>query len=63
MNRPLSRCFRLAWAFLVLPAGAPAQEAAREIDPPALQDELPRLVRVQVEFIEMPHATLTRLLL
>ena len=39
-----------------------AQEASSEFDPLGEHVEMPRLVRVQVEFIEMSHPTLTRLM-
>jgi len=48
---------------MVLAAGAPAQEATPEFDPLGENVELPRLIRVQAEFIEVSHETLTRLLM
>ena len=53
----------IAGAWMVLVAVAPAQEATPEFDPLGESVELPRLVRVQAEFIEVAHETLTRLLL
>jgi hypothetical protein len=52
----------IAGAWMVLIAGAPAQEATPEFDPLGENVELPRLVRVQAEFIEVSHETLTQLL-
>ena len=52
-----------AGAVVVLIAGATAQEATPEFDPLGESVELPRLVRVQAEFIEVSHETLTRLLM
>jgi hypothetical protein len=39
-----------------------AQEATREFDPLGESNDLPKLIRVQVEFIEVPHETLTELM-
>jgi hypothetical protein len=64
----------MAYLCLAFSAGAFAQEpraqldpfqtheADPKVDPSEVQDALPRMIRVQAEFIEMPHATLTRLL-
>jgi hypothetical protein len=42
---------------------SPAQQPDPQFDPLGETLDLPKLVRVQVEFIEVPHATLTRLLM
>ena len=51
-------------AALVLAATATprAQEADPDFDPLGIHEQLPQLIRVQVEFIEVPHPVLTRLL-
>jgi len=52
-----------AAALLLLSTLAPrAQQPDPRFDPLAEIDDLPTQVRVQVEFIEVPHTTLTRLL-
>jgi len=63
MRTPGIAWCRIACACLAFAAGAFAQEADPGFDPLGEHDDLPRLIRVQAEFIEMPHATLTRLLL
>jgi len=40
----------------------PAQESDPAFDPLGLHADLPKLIRIQVEFIDVPHTTLTRLL-
>jgi hypothetical protein len=60
MKTFLRRC---ACCCLVFSPLAPGQEPSPEFDPLGEAVELPRLVRVQAEFIEVPHETLTRLLL
>ncbi len=42
--------------------GTRAQEADPAFDPLGVHTHLPKLIRTQVEFIEVPHTTLTRLL-
>ena len=62
MNVP--RNHWLAAALLLLTALTPrAQQPDPRFDPLGENVDLPRLVRVQVEFIEVPHTTLTRLLM
>ena len=39
-----------------------AQESTPEFDPLGEHNDLPKLIRVQVEFIEMPHTSLTKLM-
>lgn len=56
--RPLVACL---WLFSV-PVLC-GQEPTPEFDPLGETVDLPQLVRVQAEFIEVPHETLTRLLL
>ncbi|MCW1924535.1 hypothetical protein OKA05_18360 [Luteolibacter arcticus] len=62
MRSPFFRSI-IAGAWMILSAGASAQEATPEFDPLGEKVELPRLVRVQAEFIEVSHETLTKLLL
>ena len=53
----------LALAFSSLLLGTPATRS--QTDPFAIseaEDDAPRMIRVQAEFIEMPHATYTRLM-
>ena len=59
------RVFRgwVAGFCVTLVSGLMAQEATPEFDPLGETVEAPRLVRVQVEFIEMAHESLTKLLL
>lgn len=62
MKRPANPW--LAAALLLLCTLAPrAQQPDPEFDPLGENIILPKLIRVQVEFIEVPHTTLTRLLL
>ena len=60
-----TRAFRglVAGLGVTLVSGLMAQEPTPEFDPLGEQVEGPRLVRVQVEFVEMAHETLTKLLL
>jgi hypothetical protein len=60
-----TRAFRglVAGLGVTLVSGLMAQEATPEFDPLGEQIEGPQLVRVQVEFIEMAHESLTKLLL
>ena len=48
---------------MLVTSNARSQEATPEFDPLGEHVDAPRLVRVMVEFIEVPHETLTRLLL
>lgn len=61
---PFPRLSRLvACAWVAFSQWLAAQEATPEFDPLGENVVLPQLVRVQAEFIEVPHETLTRLLL
>ncbi|WP_193210622.1 hypothetical protein [Luteolibacter marinus] len=53
----------LAACLLLMATHVRGQEATPEFDPLGKLVEGPRLVRVMVEYIEVPHETLTRLLL
>ncbi|YCM45518.1 hypothetical protein V2O64_05730 [Verrucomicrobiaceae bacterium 227] len=49
-------------AFLALSHPAMAQQPTENFDPLGEINNLPKLIRVQVEFIEMPHTALTKLM-
>jgi hypothetical protein len=64
MKRPRNAFPRIVQSCLALSAGAFGQEVTEEVDPfeDSISPVAVSMVRVQVEFVEMPHATLTHLL-
>lgn len=52
-----------ALALLALAASSPAQKATPDFDPLGQHDNLPRQIRIQVEFIDVSHEKLTELTL
>lgn len=58
--KPIFQLAMVAWTFAVLPLAA--QTATAEFDPLDEINDLPKLIRVQVEFIEVAHEDLTVLM-
>ena len=52
----------IKFAFLTLLIPLEAQESTPDFDPLGEHDDLPRVIRVQTEFIEMPHEAMTELM-
>lgn len=62
MKNPLSHGIVAACIWFTLTAMSPAQTGTPEYDPLGEYDDLPKQVRVQVEFIDVSHEQLTELM-
>ena len=61
MKTPLTHCIAAAFACLIISTGLRAQVGTPEFDPLGEFDDLPKLIRVQVEFIDVSHEQLDRI--